>query len=151
MGDEPPPQMRQIGGHTGAAWERGETGRPRGEHLDGIEPTDARDRVAVGAARGAPARPHVAAAASPTRGAAASPARATRGYGWLVGKINEKFTSATPRLFAKFNFRVKWFDGWENHKLLLDNYNSGPSAPFNSWVLLEKEAAGAGPSDTVRE
>ena len=68
-------------------------------------------------------------------------------HGWLVGKINEKFTSATPRLFAKFNFRVKWFDGWENHKFLLDNYNSGPSAPFNSWVLLEKEAAGAGPSD----
>ena len=31
------------------------------------------------------------------------------------------------------------FDGWENHKLLLDNYNSGPAAPYNSWVLLAKE------------
>ena len=61
-------------------------------------------------------------------------------HGWLVGKINDKFTPQTPRLFAKFNYRVKWFDGWENHKLLLDNYNSGLSAPYNSWVLLEKEA-----------
>jgi len=64
-----------------------------------------------------------------------------RPHGWLVGKINEKFTQATPRLFAKFNYRIKWFDGWENHKLDLDNYNSGPAAPYNSWVLLEKEEA----------
>ena len=49
-----------------------------------------------------------------------------RPHGWLIGKITEKFTSATPRLFAKFNYRIKWFDGWENHKLNLDNYNSGP-------------------------
>ena len=75
--------------------------------------------------------------------------------GWL-GRSTKSvhFGNASAlALFAKFNFRVKWFDGWENHKLLLDNYNSGPSAPFNSWVLLEKvkEAAGAGPSDTVRE
>ena len=44
-----------------------------------------------------------------------------------------------PRLFAKFNYRIKWFDGWENHKLNLDNYNSGLAAPYNSWALLEKE------------
>ena len=42
-------------------------------------------------------------------------------------------------LFAKFNYRIKWFDGWENHKLNLENYNSGPAAPYNSWALLEKE------------
>ena len=46
-------------------------------------------------------------------------------YGWLVGKISEKFTTATPsmtpRLFNKFNYRIKWFDGWENHMLILDN------------------------------
>ncbi len=30
------------------------------------------------------------------------------------------------------------FDGWENHKLNLDDYNSGPAAPYNSWVLLDK-------------
>ena len=30
---------------------------------------------------------------------------------------------------AKFNYRIKWFDGWENHKLSLDDYNSGPTAP----------------------
>ena len=62
-----------------------------------------------------------------------------RPHGWLIGKITEKFTSATPRLFAKFNYRIKWFDGWENHKLNLENYNSGPAAPYNSWALLEKE------------
>ena len=47
-----------------------------------------------------------------------------------------------PALFKKFNFRVKWFDGWENHNLLLDNYNSGPMAPYNSWVLLAKVESG---------
>jgi len=61
-------------------------------------------------------------------------------YGWLVGKISEKFTTATPRLFNKFNYRIKWFDGWENHMLILDNYSSGLSAPYKSWCLLEKVA-----------
>ena len=56
----------------------------------------------------------------------------------LVGVITEKFTNATPRLFAKFNYRVKWFDGWQNHSLILDNYLQGPTAPYHSWVLLEK-------------
>ena len=31
-------------------------------------------------------------------------------HGWLVGKVTEMFTPATPRLFAKFNYRVKWID-----------------------------------------
>ena len=61
--------------------------------------------------------------------------------GWLVGKVAERFTSATPRLFAKFNYRIRWFDGWENHKLILDNYVGGPTAPYKSWVLLEKTVA----------
>ena len=61
-------------------------------------------------------------------------------YGWLLGTIKVKFDASTPRLFKKFNYRVKWFDGWENHKLDLDNYGSGPQAPYNSWVLLEKVA-----------
>ena len=62
-------------------------------------------------------------------------------YGWLVGKITEKFTNATPRLFKKFNYRIIWdLDGWENHMLILDNYASGLGAPFESWCLLEKAA-----------
>ena len=65
-------------------------------------------------------------------------------YGWLVGKITDRFTPSTPRLFAKFNYRVKWFDGWENHMLILDNYNSGLSAPYLSWALLEKELPAGG-------
>ena len=80
-----------------------------------------------------------------------SSTRVRPGVRWRVDlKIGRKWP-ASRHTIAKFNYRIKWFDGWENHKLLLDNYNSGPSAPFNSWVLLEKEAAGAGPSDTVRE
>ena len=47
--------------------------------------------------------------------------------------------STRPKGIAKFNYRIKWFDGWENHKLNLENYNSGPAAPYNSWALLEKE------------
>ena len=60
-------------------------------------------------------------------------------HGWLVGVITEKFTISTPRLFAKFNYRIRWFDGWANHNLIHDNYLHGPTAPYNSWVLLEKE------------
>ena len=55
-----------------------------------------------------------------------------------MGTIKEKFDQSTPRLFKKFNFRIKWIDGWENHLLILDNYSSGPTAPYKSWVLLEK-------------
>ena len=62
-------------------------------------------------------------------------------HGWLLGTISVKFDSSTPRLAKKFNFRIKWFDGWENHMLDLDNYLSGPSAPYQSWVLIEKEGA----------
>ena len=62
-------------------------------------------------------------------------------YGWLIGKVSERFTPSTPRLFAKYNYRIKWFDGWENHKLILDNYSGGVAAPYQSWVLLEKVAA----------
>ena len=61
-------------------------------------------------------------------------------HGWLLGKIEKKFDQSTPRLFKKFNYRIKWFDGWENHMLLLDDYNHGPTAPYKSWVLLEKPA-----------
>lgn len=58
---------------------------------------------------------------------------------WLVGTIKQKFSeAATPRLYKKYNYRVKWFDGWENHKLNLDDYLSGSSAPYKSWALLEK-------------
>ena len=62
-------------------------------------------------------------------------------YGWLMGTIKAKFDQSTPCLFRKFNFRIKWFDGWENHMLILDNYLSGPTAPYNAWVILEKSPA----------
>ena len=64
-----------------------------------------------------------------------------KGYGWQLGKIYEIITTATPRLAKKFNFRVVWEDGFENHKLELDKYHSGPTAPYKSWVLLKKEVA----------
>ncbi|KAL1504379.1 hypothetical protein AB1Y20_010785 [Prymnesium parvum] len=59
-------------------------------------------------------------------------------HGWLVGTITQRFTQETPRLAAKFNYRVRWFDGWDNHKLMLDNYQGGADAPYSSWVLLVK-------------
>ena len=63
-------------------------------------------------------------------------------FGWCVGMIKEKFTIATPRLFAKFNYRVLYIGerAWKNHQLTLENYHSGPLAPYTSWCLLEKEA-----------
>ena len=46
-------------------------------------------------------------------------------------------------MLAKFNYRIKWFDGWDNHKLILDNYVSrGPLLPTTpGWVLLERASA----------
>ena len=66
-------------------------------------------------------------------------------HGWLVGKITEKFTQSTPRLFAKFNYRIQWHDGWQTHKLILDNYlHSGPHCS-----LQQLGAAGEGERDRV--
>ena len=58
------------------------------------------------------------------------------------GKITGRFDSSTPRLYKKFNYRIKWFDGWENHKLILENYDHGPTAPYNSWCLLQRPGEG---------
>ena len=64
-------------------------------------------------------------------------------YGWCVGKISSKITSATPspRLFKNFNFRCVWSDGWTNNMLTLDQYAGGPAAAYGSWVILEKASA----------
>ena len=64
-------------------------------------------------------------------------------HGWSLGTITHKITSATPRLFKKFNFKVKYIDGsiGPGQRLPLDNYASGPTAPYNSWCLLEKDEA----------
>ena len=59
----------------------------------------------------------------------------------LREKVRSNRAVLCQRLFAIQLplYRIKWFDGWENHKLNLDNYNSGLAAPYNSWALLEKE------------
>ena len=59
-------------------------------------------------------------------------------WGWCVGQIYEKLTAATPRLFAKFNYRVVWEDGSKGPiKLAVNNFNHGASAGYDSWVLLD--------------
>jgi len=55
-----------------------------------------------------------------------------------VGKISSEITADTPRLFRNFNFRCVWSDGWTNNMLTLEQYASGPSAAYGSWVILEK-------------
>ena len=61
--------------------------------------------------------------------------------GWVLGTIKAEITKATPKLFKKFNYRVEWIadkaKGPAN--LPLDNYSHGPTAPYNSWCLLQKE------------
>ena len=59
-------------------------------------------------------------------------------HGWCLGKIASQNTNSTLRLYKNFNYRTSWTDGWENHMLTLDKYDSGPDAPYESWVLLEK-------------
>ena len=62
-------------------------------------------------------------------------------WGWSLGTIIEKLTKeATPRLFKKFNYRVKYMDGSKGPaNLPLVNYAHGAGAAYNSWCLLEKE------------
>ena len=56
--------------------------------------------------------------------------------------ITHKITSATPRLFKKYNFKAEYIDGSTGPaNLPLENYASGPTAPYNSWCLLEKDEA----------
>ena len=61
--------------------------------------------------------------------------------GWLLGKIDKKFDQSTPRLFKKFNYRIKWFDGWEN-RICSCSTTTTTARPrrYKSWVLLEKPA-----------
>ena len=59
-------------------------------------------------------------------------------HGWCVGKISSKITNATPRLFKNYNFRCVWSDGWTNNLLTLEQYAGGPSAAYDSWVILKK-------------
>ena len=59
-------------------------------------------------------------------------------YGWQLGKITDVVDRSTPRLFAKYNFRVVWADRSKGPaKLAVDNYGGGSTARLNSWVLLE--------------
>ena len=62
-------------------------------------------------------------------------------YGWMLGVIKEQITSATPRLFKKYNYRINWTSDCSKGpaNLSLDNYSHGPTAPYNSWCLLHKE------------
>ena len=58
-------------------------------------------------------------------------------YGWQLGQITGLVTSATPRLFLKFNFRVFWSDNSKGPtQLAVDNYGFGVHAQYNSWCIL---------------
>lgn len=59
-------------------------------------------------------------------------------YGWQLGRITHVITKDTPRLFAKFNFRVAWSDGSKGPaKLDVHSFAHGPHARVDSWVLLK--------------
>ena len=60
-------------------------------------------------------------------------------YGWQLGKITDVIASSTPRLFAKFNYRMIWADGQKGPaKLSVENYAYGSAARYNSWVVLQR-------------
>ena len=63
-------------------------------------------------------------------------------YGWQVGRIVAVITSATPRLFKKFNFRLVWADKSKGPaSLRIKNYAFGPDARLNSWVIFDQMTA----------
>ena len=58
-------------------------------------------------------------------------------YGWQLGRIYEKLTKDTPRLFNKFNYRVVWADQTKGPAMLaVANYGFGEYAAYSSWVIL---------------
>lgn len=59
-------------------------------------------------------------------------------YGWQLGVVKEMITSATPRLFRKFNVRITWNDTSGPAMLSLDEYEGGAEAALDKWVFLEK-------------
>ena len=63
-------------------------------------------------------------------------------HGWSLGNITHRITSATPRLFKKYNHKVKYIDGSTGPASLpLDNYAFGSTAAYNSWCLLARDEA----------
>ena len=56
-----------------------------------------------------------------------------------VGVRKKKIEDGVQIDVAVTKFWVKWFDGWVNHQLALDNYVGGLTAPYKSWVLLQKQ------------
>ena len=66
-------------------------------------------------------------------------------YGWSLGKVTELITSKSPRLLKRYNVKVMWaVEGRLNRKcsgpcnLDLACYASGPDAPLDSWVFLDR-------------
>ena len=70
-------------------------------------------------------------------------------YGGSLGMVKDLIvTAATPRLYKQYNVRVIWaVEGKLNRsshdpcKLDLKAYASGPEAPLDSWVFLDKMEA----------
>ena len=59
-------------------------------------------------------------------------------YGWQLGKIADMITSANPRLYSNFNYRVTWADGSKVPcKLETESYSYSADSWLNSWVILE--------------
>ena len=63
-------------------------------------------------------------------------------HGWWFGKVYEMVTSATPRLFKKFNVRIAWADGSKGPTMLdLGKYVESDDALHESWVFLDRSAS----------
>lgn len=66
-----------------------------------------------------------------------------------LGKIYETVTSVTPRLFKKFNYRIKWADNSKGPaSLKVDNYAHGEDAALDSWVQLVRKEDEASASNS---
>ena len=99
--------------HSGADWEAGRVGRARSEEA----PLGAESPSPLG-----------------RRGDAGKIffifMRWAAPHGWCLGKIASQNTNSTLRLYKNFNYRTSWTDGWENHMLTLDKYDSGPDLHY---------------------
>ena len=57
-------------------------------------------------------------------------------WGWTLGVITERLTSSTPRLFKKFNYRIKWSSDGSKGPANLQPENYSQPRPNSSLQLV---------------
>ena len=129
LGDAPSPTervvMRRLSAHTGESFEAGQTGRPRGEKVDGVPVRDARD------------------------GTAATPGM-VRSSPWSAvleqsASTSDYFVNGRKRQHKEASGTVEWSGIIKGEAKRYTVYEGTSPAEDRKWVLILEEKANARP------